>query len=948
MIKTLSSRRAYLGFVCAIVTLLAVGAFSFLAFSSAGESERWVRHTHEVLENLQELLVDIRTVEASSRGFILVGNDSYLTYFKSSEDRARLVAAHIASLTVDNPRQQRQLPALQALISREFLVAEEGIELTRKNGREAGRALVQSGEGQHATEELQTLIYNMRDEELRLLALRQGSASNRSVQAKSVVVVGSLLGLLMATAAGWIFLRQDGARARAESTLAEEEERFRTMANNISQLAWMADEKGFIFWYNQRWFDYSGTNLEEMAGWGWQKVHHPDHVQGVVDSITKSFESGQPWDDTFPLRGRDGVYRWFLSRAVPIRDAQGKILRWFGTNTDISDRIASEEYLAKTVDELTRANEERRIVEEALFEEKERAQVTLDSIGDAVACTDMAGNITFLNAVAEKMTGWARQEAAGRPMTEILQIRDGDTREVIPNPMEMAVALNRCVSVPPNCILIRRDGQEIPIEDSVAPIHSREGQAAGAVIVFRDMSATRAMTLQMTHSAQHDFLTGLPNRMLLNDRIDRAVALAPRHNKKVGVLFLDLDGFKHINDSLGHAIGDKLLQSVAKRLVGCVRGADTVSRLGGDEFLVLLSEMANAEDAAITALRMLQAVAEVHPVDHHELHVTASIGVSVHPDDGLDAEALIKNADIAMYQAKEHGRQGYQFFKPAMNVKAVERQSIEEGLRRALERQEFSLVYQPKIHLQSGEVTGAEALLRWTHPTRGSVSPAQFIPVAEDCGLILPIGNWVLRTACAQARTWLAAGLSPGTIAVNISAAEFRNEDFLAGVFAILEQTGLAPAMLELELTESVLMRHATSAENILKTLRARGVRVAVDDFGTGYSSLSYLRKFSIDALKIDQSFVRQITNSPGERTIVTAIISMAQNLNLSVVAEGVETAEELSFLKGHNCNEAQGYYFSRPLPASEFASFLQNRWTEALVQVGQHAEVAPDSKYCL
>ena len=283
----------------------------------------------------------------------------------------------------------------------------------------------------------------------------------------------------------------------------------------------------------------------------------------------------------------------------------------------------------------------------------------------------------------------------------------------------------------------------------------------------------------VTHSAQHDFLTGLPNRMLLNDRISQAIALAPRHKKKVAVLFLDLDGFKHINDSLGHPIGDKLLQSVAKRLVDCVRGADTVSRQGGDEFVVLLSEVEHSEDAAITARRMLQAVAEPHSIDQHDLHVTTSIGVSVYPDDGLDAETLIKNADTAMYQAKENGRQSYQFFKPAMNVRAVERQSIEESLRRALERQEFVLHYQPKVNLKTGAITGAEALIRWTHPTRGRSLRRSSSPVAEDCGLILPIGNWVLREACRQARAWVDAGLPLATMAVNISAMEFRTRAFL-------------------------------------------------------------------------------------------------------------------------------------------------------------------------
>jgi diguanylate cyclase (GGDEF)-like protein/PAS domain S-box-containing protein len=577
---------------------------------------------------------------------------------------------------------------------------------------------------------------------------------------------------------------------------------------------------------------------------------------------------------------------------------------------------------------------ERKAMEEALFVEKERAQVTLNSIGDAVVCTDISGNITFLNLVAEKMTGWSWQEAASRPMAEVLRILDAASRETTPNPMDMAVGRNRTVHLPSNCILIRRDGFEIPIEDCVSPIHDRDGQATGAVIVFRDVSAARAMALEMTHSAQHDFLTGLPNRMLFNDRVSQAIGLAQRHMKKVAVLFLDLDGFKHINDSLGHPIGDKLLQAIAKRLVDCVRGSDTVSRQGGDEFVVLLSEMEQPEDAALTARRMLKAVAEAHPIDQHDLHVTTSIGVSVYPDDGLDAETLIKNADTAMYQAKENGRQSFQFFKPAMNVRAVERQSIEESLRRALERQEFALHYQPKINLKTGEISGAEALIRWTHPTRGPVPPGQFIPVAEDCGLILPIGNWVLREACKQARVWLDAGLPLGTMAVNISAMEFRDENFLEGVFAILTDTGLDARSLELELTESVLMKHAESTESILRKLRARGVQLAVDDFGTGYSSLSYLRKFPIDALKIDQSFVRQITSTPDDTTIVTAVISMGRSLKLRVVAEGVETQEELAFLQAHLCDEAQGYHFSRPVLPQQFAKLLKSGIPEAAVVV--------------
>jgi diguanylate cyclase (GGDEF)-like protein/PAS domain S-box-containing protein len=567
---------------------------------------------------------------------------------------------------------------------------------------------------------------------------------------------------------------------------------------------------------------------------------------------------------------------------------------------------------------------ERKTMEEALFAEKERAQITLDSIGDAVICTDLADRITFLNVVAEKLTGWSWGEAAGRALAEVFQPLDATSRACRSIPPS---ARQGSSSVPPSgrcSILVRRDGLEIPIEDSVAPINDREGKAAGAVIVFRDVSAARAMSVQMTHAAEHDFLTGLPNRMLLNDRIAQAIAGAKRHTTRLAVLFLDLDGFKHINDSLGHSVGDQLLQSIGRRLVDCGRASDTVSRQGGDEFVVLLSEVQRSEDAAIAASRMLTAVAEAHVLDEHELHVTTSIGVSVYPDDGEDAETLIRNADTAMYQAKENGRQSYQYFKPAMNARAVERQSLEEGLRRALERNELSLHYQPKVDFKTGAIAGAEALLRWTHPNLGAVSPAQFIPVAEECGLIAPIGRWVVRQACEQARTWARSGLPAVTMAVNVSAREFRGETFLKQLLETLRETGLDPSLLELELTESVLMKHANSAASILQTLRNSGVQVAVDDFGTGYSSLSYLRKFPIDALKIDQSFVGRIGVTADDASIVTAVISMAQSLRLRVIAEGVETLEQSTFLQAHACDEAQGYYFSRPVPAEEFARLLR------------------------
>src|SRR6266849_4555353 len=367
---------------------------------------------------------------------------------------------------------------------------------------------------------------------------------------------------------------------------------------------------------------------------------------------------------------------------------------------------------------------ERKAVEDALYIEKERAVVTLNSIGDAVLCTDISGNITYLNLVAETMTGWRREEAIGKPLAEVFRIVDGPTRNPARDPMEMAVEQNRTVGLTVNCVLIRRDGFESAIEDSAAPIHDRAGRVIGAVIVFHDVSAARAMSDQMTHSAQHDVVTNLPNRLLLNDRISQSISLARRQKKHVAVIFLDLDRFKYINDSLGHATGDQLLQSVAKRLLAGVRGSDTVSRQGGDEFVILLSEITYPEDAATSTRKILLSLSAPHSIVGQDLHIDGSIGISIYPEDGEDAETLIKNADTAMYHAKENGRNNFQFFKAEMNLKAVQRQSLESGLRRALERKEFLLHYQPKVNLDTGEITGVEALIRWQQPDRGLIPPS--------------------------------------------------------------------------------------------------------------------------------------------------------------------------------------------------------------------------------
>ncbi len=462
------------------------------------------------------------------------------------------------------------------------------------------------------------------------------------------------------------------------------------------------------------------------------------------------------------------------------------------------------------------------------------------------------------------------------------------------------------------------------------PFHAHEIRQLASALGRRRQAEDRIRQL-----AFFDEITGLPNRAFFKERLTQAMELARRHDRKLALLFLDLDNFKRINDTLGHSSGDILLNEVAKRLIMNLRASDAiaqgapvadpenVARLGGDEFTVLLAEIRSATDAGTVASRLLSALGTPVQLGGHEVTVTGSIGLAVFPDDGQDAETLLKNADMAMYFAKREGRNGYQFFTQAMNAAALKRLTTENLLRRALERGELSLHYQPQMDVGQGTISGMEALLRWNSAELGPVPPLDFIPLAEETGLIIPIGEWVLRTACAQTKAWRDAGKALPRVAVNVSVRQFAQDGFPALVEQILGETGLPPEVLELEITESVLMKNGEGALTTLQELKKLGVQLAIDDFGTGYSSLSYLKQFPIDRLKIDRTFVCAVNTDPQDRAIATAVIAMADSMNLSVTAEGVETASQLEFLRDRQCDEVQGYYLSRPLPSGDAGKFL-------------------------
>lgn len=592
--------------------------------------------------------------------------------------------------------------------------------------------------------------------------------------------------------------------------------------------------------------------------------------------------------------------------------------------------------VAERTIELTRANELlekeieiRKQTELALFSEKQRAVVTLESIGDGVITTDVEANVTYLNPIAEKMTGWNNQEAKNKPLLEVFKIINESTRKLVPNPVEVVLEHGQIYGLANHTLLISKHGTEYAIEDSAAPIRDDNGKILGVVLVFHDVSEARKMASKMTYLAEHDFLTGLPNRLLINDRLKQALMIAKRDQEYVAVMFLDLDRFKNINDSLGHEIGDSLLKMVAERLAGCLRNSDTISRQGGDEFMILLPEVVDHFAPAEVAEKLLNACSSPFDINGHEIRISISIGIAVYPDDGENVETLTKSADSAMYHAKALGRNNYQFFTQSMNERIRQLAELEHHLRRAIEKDEFLLNYQAKVDIKTGDIVGVEALIRWEHSQWGIVSPDRFISISEDTGLIKPIGAWVMREACRQNRKWQDAGLKKIPVSVNVSAVQLRDKLFLPEVTETLMLSGLEPNYLELEVTESVAIEGEDETIEWLTTLKEMGVGLSIDDFGTGYSSLSYLKRLPIDTIKIDKSFIRDIETDPDDATIITAIIKMSHGLKLNVIAEGVETQQQLDFLTNEGCDQFQGYVFSKPVSAEDFAALLESNMRE-------------------
>ena len=688
-----------------------------------------------------------------------------------------------------------------------------------------------------------------------------------------------------------VIARDITERQIAEAELRNSHERFRQIAENIREVFWVTDpDKNQMLYISPAYEEIWQRSCESLyaSPWTWVEAIHPDDRERILQAARQKQRRGE-YDEEYRIVRPDGAIRWIRDKAFPIRDEDGRIYRMVGIADDITERRQAEEQLRQAA---------------------EQGRNILSSITDAFFALDKDWRFTYLNATAEHLLHRNAGELLGRGIWDEFPEARGSIFELN---YRKAVAE-----------MVPAEFEEFyaPLE-TWFEVHAYPYEE-GLSVYFRDVTDRKRTEERLSYLAQYDQLTGLPNRTLFRDRLEQAVARARRDGQLVGVLFLDLDRFKDINDNLGHSVGDQVLIQVAARLKEQLRDIDTISRLAGDEFTFIIEGATRPDQVTAVADKILNIFSQPMNAGGNEVYVTASIGVALSTTGKETVDELLKHADIAMYDAKQEGRNNHQLYSDAIHAKSSEKLSLETKLRRALEREEFVLAYQPQLDIRSGRIMGAEALIRWQSAELGLVAPNRFIPLAEETGLIVPIGEWVLRTACRQNRAWQEAGFAPIVVSVNLSPRQFRQRDLLSTMVEIMEESRLEARFLELEITETTVMHQAEEVAGMLARLAEVGVRLSIDDFGTGYSSLSYLKRFPVHKLKIDQSFVREITTDGDDAAIVGAIVAMARSLKLLVIAEGVETAQQLEFLRGLGCDEYQGFLFSKPIPATDFARLLE------------------------
>ena len=689
-------------------------------------------------------------------------------------------------------------------------------------------------------------------------------------------------------------------RKKMEETIHHSEERYRTILDEMADAYFEVDLAGNYTFVNDAVCRHLGFSREELIGTSFRGQMAKEEFEKVYKAFGNIYITGKPERDIrYKIIHKDETTGFAEMTGFPLKNQQGEIVGFRGIGRDITKR---------------------RQMEEALRQSEERYRTIIQEMQEWYFETDLTGNVTFFNDIFAIVLGYSQEELTGLNFQSFVKKEETDSVYRLFNHVFKTGKPTR--NFPYD--FIHPDGAVTSAEFSIFPKRDKEDNVCGFRGVGHDITKRKLAEEKIQYMATHDALTGLPNRMMFSQLLNHAIKSAKRYTRQFAVLFIDLDRFKIINDTMGHEAGDQLLQEIATRLKQALRAVDVAARLGGDEFVILIEEISDLSHVATVAHKILTSVIKPLTIMEQECRITASIGISIYPKDAEDEQSLMKNADMAMYLAKEEGKNNYQFYSEDIQSKSLEHRSIEANLRFALERNELSLHYQAKVDFKTNVITGVEALLRWQNPYLGSVTPTQFIPVAEETGLIVSIGRWVMRTACAQNVAWQQQGLPPVCMAVNLSPRQLTDDNLIDDIRMALHDSGMAPNLLELEITESMVMHNPTRMISVLAKIKSMGVRLAIDDFGTGYSSLAQIKHFPIDTIKVDRSFIRNIPQDAEDKAITEAIIAMGKTLSLTVVAEGVETIEQLNFLKEHSCDEMQGFYFSKPILPEQFADLLR------------------------
>ena len=845
-----------------------------------------------LVERIKEQL---HSAVIAGRAYLLTGDATYLAPYNEAIPAIRSDFKEIRSRYVRRPATEERLNNVETLINKRFNLFAKAIELRKRGGYSTRTRRIMTAQGAAQDGEITAAIDGWVSEDINISQQleREVSASLQNLIRTAIEGIG--LAVLLVT----LILLLNRARNRA---LRESEADLRAILEGVYDALFIHDEKGKILNVNKKMLEMYGLTSEQAIGSSiLQYLSAPENPADRLPDM---------WSRT--MAGETVVKEWKARRS-----SDGTIFPVEVSLTRIT--LKSRGAILASVRDIT----ERRKTEQELRELNRDFVIFLENATDFVYFKDRNSRFRFCSQTLANITGHSSwRDMIGK---HDLEVFPEDVAQIYYEE-EFPVFLNGIPLLNKTDPYYDAHGRKGWVSTNKWPVFDDENRVVGIFGMSRDVTERKKMEEEIRHMAQHDALTDLPNRRLLQEIIKIETAQAKRHQTKMALLLLDLDRFKEVNDTLGHEVGDELLKEVSARFKANIRASDTVSRTGGDEFTFVVADINKADDAADVAQKIVASLQKPFFISGHELHVTTSMGISIYPDDGEETDSLIRYADIAMYYAKEHGRNTFRFYNPAINNKSVERIRLESMLLRTVERGELVVYYQPQIEINSRKMICSEALVRWNHPDLGLLEAERFMRTAEETGYITVIDEWVLRTVCAQARKWLDAGVGPARITVNMSSREFKNTHVAQKIANILKEAGTPPEYVDIEITESLAMSDITRTVSRLRELAEMGVCALIDDFGTGYSSLSQLKRLPIQRLKIDQSFIKDIATDPDDRAIINAVTSMAHSMSMRVVAEGVETVDQLSFLRAAHCDEAQGFLFSKALPACEFEQAFLTR----------------------